>query len=88
MQELKSSRRLKRGEMDLRVGERREDNNNEQTTLMVCGNDPDGEKKKKSWCGVCKKSDTLTCWKIHRKPPGWKPKTDRALHTISQISQD
>ncbi|GAA0183458.1 hypothetical protein LIER_42408 [Lithospermum erythrorhizon] len=66
------------------------DNNSEQTALTVRGNDLTEEKKKKPWCDVCKKfwHTKETCWKIHGKPPGWKPKTDRALHTISETSQD
>ncbi|XP_070057489.1 uncharacterized protein [Nicotiana tomentosiformis] len=43
-------------------------------TLATVKNEYD--KRKKSWCGHCKKywHTRETCWKIHGKPPNWKKK--------------
>ncbi|CAH9061826.1 unnamed protein product [Cuscuta epithymum] len=57
---------------------------NDASALVVRNNEQIGDQKKKPWCDFCKKlwHTRDTCWKIHGKPPGWKPKSDRALHTM------
>ncbi|XP_073016671.1 uncharacterized protein [Primulina eburnea] len=51
---------------------------------------PNAYRKKKPWCDHCQKAwhTRETCWKLHGKPPGWKKRSEKALQTVTEISQE
>ena len=53
-------------------------------------NQTGGDQKKKQWCDHCKMywHTQETCWKIHGKPPGWKKRSEKALQTVGENSQE
>ena len=64
------------------------DSKDDSSALVSSGTDAEGGKKKRPWCDHCKKfcHTQDKCWKLHDKPVGWKPCSERALHSGKDTS--
>jgi len=61
---------------------------NSGSALVTTKREDNNNPKKKQWCKYCNRPyhTKSTCWKLHGKPPNWKPKPKKEKKEISLYS--